>query len=315
MHYIGSKRTLAPLLLEHICKTWPDHAEWNLLDAFAGMGGFALAACPLFSSVFVNDWEEYARIILKAMFDPPTCRDLPSNVAPVLGHISNEYGPPRRMFFTEENAHVIDGYREHAKGMKDPDYMMACVLSAADKVANVATVYGAYLKQFKASANSPIDITQIPVAPKRARVTRLDARDAVLSVPTKTIVYLDPPYNHRQYGANYFPLNVIAALEDTPVQGITGLPSSGYLKSKWCSKRTAEDALKEILVSSVGSRLALSYSSDGILTKQQILDAFEETGWNQAECIEIPYKKFKAGNYEGGGEVVEYLFLTSKDFL
>jgi adenine-specific DNA-methyltransferase len=311
MHYIGSKKTLAPVLIEHICRKWPDHREWNLLDAFAGTGAFSAAACEFFDAIFVNDWEQYAYIFLKAQFDPPAIRPSIPEVTPTEGYISAMYGPPARMYFTAENARLIDGFR---RAIKD-EYLVACLLHACDRVANITSVYGAYLKEFKASSNATLVVKHVPASTKRARVTRLDAARVVSSVPSKTILYLDPPYNHRQYGANYFPLNVIANLGETPeLKGITGIPVGGYLKSDWCSKKTASLALREVITASAARRIAMSYNDEGIMTHQEVLASFTELGW-QVELVEIPYKKFKAGKYDAPDTVTEYLFLASKDFL
>ena len=318
LNYIGSKKTLAPLLVERMCAHWPDHREWNLLDAFAGTGAFAVHACDKFDSIFVNDWELYSYLVLGAQFDPPDPKpDLPESRS-VEGHISAVYGPPERMYFTAQNAQLIDGFRASIRPYEQRarDYLTACLLCAADHVANVASVYGAYLKQFKRSASVVMDVRHVPKAERRARVTRMNARDVVATVPSKTIVYLDPPYNQRQYGANYFPLNVIAELdEDIPVKGITGLPTTGYLKSEWCSKKTARDALTELLVATPCRRVAMSYNDDGIMSQRDIQEIFEELGCS-VTLAEIPYRRFKAGKYtDENPETVEYLFLASKDFL
>jgi adenine-specific DNA-methyltransferase len=311
MHYIGSKKTLAPVLIEHICQKWPDHHEWNLLDAFAGTGAFSFAACEYFDTIFVNDWELYAYILLKAQFDPPCVLPLLPVATPTEGYISAMYGPPARMYFTAENARLIDGFRDVIKD----EYLTACLLCACDRVANIASVYGAYLKEFKASSNATLTIKHVPAATKHARVTRLDAARVVASVPIKTILYLDPPYNHRQYGANYFPLNVIANLAETPeLKGVTGIPASGYLKSDWCSKKTASLALRAVITASAAMRIAMSYNDEGIMTHQEVMASFTELGWH-VELVEIPYKKFKSGKYDAPDTVTEYLFLASKDFL
>ena len=41
------------------------------------------------------------------------------------------------------------------------NYLLTCILLASDKVANIASVYGAYLKVFKASSLK--DITVLPI--------------------------------------------------------------------------------------------------------------------------------------------------------
>jgi adenine-specific DNA-methyltransferase len=267
-----------------------------------------------FDRLYANDWETYSYLILKARFGPgPTA--LPTAPPVCEGHVTREYAPPARMFFTSENARIIDGWREHLKTLPDPDYPLACLIVGADRVANTTSVYGAYLKQFKAASKKTLEVVNIEKCSKVARVTQLDASVAVCTTPSKTVLYLDPPYNHRQYGANYFPLNVISNLkEDMNLQGVTGIPVSGYLKSGWCSKKTALDALRQIISTTSALRIAMSYNDEGIIDQQEILGAFREFGW-QAELVGIPYKRYKAGKNDTQDTVTEYLFLASKDFL
>ena len=52
------------------------------------------------------------------------------------------------------------------------------------------------------------------------------------------ILYLDPPYNARQYGANYRLLNTIALYDDFKPKGKTGLRN--YNKSQYCSKSSVK---------------------------------------------------------------------------
>ena len=54
------------------------------------------------------------------------------------------------------------------------------------------------------------------------------------------ILYLDPPYNSRQYGANYHLLNTIAEYKPFEPKGKTGLRP--YNRSLYCSKRTVNES-------------------------------------------------------------------------
>ena len=54
------------------------------------------------------------------------------------------------------------------------------------------------------------------------------------------ILYLDPPYNHREYRANYHLLNTITLYDDFVAHGKTGLRN--YAKLVWCKKKMVIDA-------------------------------------------------------------------------
>ena len=56
------------------------------------------------------------------------------------------------------------------------------------------------------------------------------------------ILYLDPPYNTRQYGANYHLLNTIAKYDSFVPKGKTGLRN--YEKSVYCMKNEVLQSFK-----------------------------------------------------------------------
>ena len=182
-------------------------------------------------------------------------------------------------------------------------------------MANVASIYGAYLKDFKNSATNPITLRGIPPAAKPAHVLQRDAQELCLdghTIEPDTLLYLDPPYNQRQYGANYFPLNAIVDISANAfeVAGITGIPAAGYKKSAWCSTKTATNALKTILEGTPARRLALSYNQEGILSHAEITALFTTTGW-RVRRVEIPYKRF-ASQKDLEPNTIEYLFVASR---
>ena len=60
------------------------------------------------------------------------------------------------------------------------------------------------------------------------------------------ILYLDPPYNHRQYAPNYHLLETIALYDNPKIKGITGMRDYKNQKSEFCNKDTALQALEKI---------------------------------------------------------------------
>ena len=324
LNYIGSKRTLASRIIAEFQKEWPDLSGWNFVDAFAGTGAIGVAVAPHVKSLKVNDWENFSVAVLKAQFDPPvnplaliTELDL---ATPTTGLITNTYSEQvGRLYFTTLNAQRIDGIRQQLRSPKytqvERDYLRGALVAAADSVANVASIYGAYLKDFKTSATNLLHLHVIPPSKRKAEILQMDTQVLVLD-PTRitpdTILYLDPPYNQRQYGANYFPLNAVADItsDHMNVNGITGIPADGYKKSVWCSKRTVVQALNAILEGTPARRLALSYNQEGLLTHTEIAALFAAADWRYKR-VEIPYKRF-ASQKDLEPNTVEYLFLAER---
>lgn len=89
-------------------------------------------------------------------------------------------------------------------------FLLASLLESADKVANTASVYGAYLKTLKRSATKIMELqpASFELTSNRHRIYQEDGNDLIQNIKGD-ILYLDPPYNTRQYGANYHILNTI----------------------------------------------------------------------------------------------------------
>ena len=146
-----------------------------------------------------------------------------------------------RQYFSDENGKKTDAMRKRIetwfrKKKIDEDlyyFLLACLLEAVDKIANTASVYGAFLKKLKRTAQKDLilepalfDINDNP-----HEVYQADANDLIHKI-SGDILYLDPPYNERQYGANYHLLNTVAKYDDFIPHGKTGLRD--YFRSNYC---------------------------------------------------------------------------------
>ena len=153
----------------------------------------------------------------------------------------NEYN---RMFFTCNNAKKIDTSRNYIDKIKNElseneyIFLLASIIESADKVANVACVYGAFLKKFKKTSLKNFILTPIHTKKNIIGKNKLYNTDIInLLENTFDIVYLDPPYNSRQYGGNYSQLNYIAKNnKNIKIKGKTGLIEN-YNKSKFSQKK------------------------------------------------------------------------------
>jgi len=97
-------------------------------------------------------------------------------------------------------------------------FLLATLIEAIDKVANTASVYGAFLKQLKKSAQKPL---QMKPAEYRKNDQEHDVFNTdintLIQTTTHDVVYLDPPYNHRQYAGNYHILETIAKYDNPQI--------------------------------------------------------------------------------------------------
>jgi adenine-specific DNA-methyltransferase len=112
------------------------------------------------------------------------------------------------MYFSDENALKCDGVRNKIEKWKKEEkiteneyyFLLASLLESIDKVANTASVYGAFLKQFKKSAQNLMILkpADFYLNDNEHTVFNKDINKLILE-SSHDVVYLDPPYNHRQY--------------------------------------------------------------------------------------------------------------------
>lgn len=209
---------------------------------------------------------------------------LASGLAPEEGFIARHYAPGGgRMYFTDENARRIDAARatlerwRTAGALGDEMYyiLLAALIEGADRVANTAGVYAAWMKRWQVNTARPLRILPAPVARGGAPAMAFcdDAAAVARRLGPVDLMYVDPPYNTRQYSAYYHVPEIIARGwfgEPYQLRGKTGLLPKTFLRSAWCSARKAPHALRELLAATGARHVLVSYNSDGILRDQAL---------------------------------------------
>lgn len=116
----------------------------------------------------------------------------------------------------------------------------------------------------------------------------IDLADVVKS----DLMYLDPPYNGRQYMSNYHLLERIAKYDYPVIKGITGMRLDSEKMSDFCKKSKVEAAFKNLLGSLNCKYILLSYNNEGLLSteemKQIVCDASDlQTFYAKTSSITI----------------------------
>ena len=226
-----------------------------------------------------------------------------------------------RLYFSFANGAAIQTIREGIEQMPiTPDekgVLVASLIQAADQAANIASTYGAYLKQLKATAKKPLRLKGFPMATgSRATITRLDAVEFARATPGLRVLYLDPPYNTRQYAAYYHLLETIARWDRPLARGKTGVRPYGDQKSGWCSKRQALTELERVIAASDAEWIMLSYSDEGIMAIKAIEGVMEQFG--SVSIFQEKLKRFRSDKdsatrqYSDREHVTEYLLCLRK---
>jgi adenine-specific DNA-methyltransferase len=111
--------------------------------------------------------------------------------------------------------------------------------------------------------------------PRGATAHRADATVVAEAAGDIELIYIDPPYNARQYSGYYHVPEVIARgwFDSIPVlRGKTGLVSGDGQRSDWCSARRAGAALAALLAATGARHALVSYNSEGLLSERDLRD-------------------------------------------
>ena len=206
-----------------------------------------------------------------------------------------------RQYFTDENGMKCDSIRielEQLKKCGEIDesqyyYLLASLINSIDKYANTASVYGAFLKKVKKSAAKEFQLELLPIidGDKESKAYNKNISD-IISTIGGDILYLDPPYNARQYCTNYHVLETIARYDDPQLHGKTGLRDYSSQKSLFCSPRTVVDAFDDVLRKADFKYIFLSYNNEGLMPFDVIQHTMEKYG--EYQRFEQEYRRFKA---------------------
>lgn len=230
-------------------------------------------------------------------------------------------GKDGRMYFTEENARRIDFIRatvekwrnEHRLTENEYLYLLASLIEAVPSVSNITGTYGAYLKKWDKRAFKKLKLYQDEVFSNgmKNKSYNEDSLKLIKRI-SGDILYIDPPYNSRQYAPNYHVLETIARYDNPELSGITGMRSYDEQKSAFCSKSEVNEAFHQLIASADFSHIIMSYNSSGLMKENFIEKVLKDNGIASTYALQkIPYRKYKSKIYDESG-VCEYLFYIQK---
>jgi adenine-specific DNA-methyltransferase len=331
VNYIGSKHKLSSFLKSSIIRTVDlDLSNLVFCDLFAGTGIVGRTFKPLVKQVIANDVEHYSYILNRNYIGNHkliNCKnriEFLNNIEGIEGFIFHQYcenGVEDRLYFSSENGKKIDAIRQQIETWKiineisEDEYyfLLASLIESADKVANTASVYAAYLKKIKKSAQKTLYIKPAEFINTESshQVFNEDSNKLIKKIKGD-ILYLDPPYNARQYGSNYHLLNTIAKYDTFLPKGKTGLRD--YYRSYYCKKNEVKKSFEELIKNANFNYIFLSYNNEGLMTENEVHSIMSAYGKYSLETTN--YQRFKADKTENRNHkatsTVEYLHILEK---
>lgn len=233
-----------------------------------------------------------------------------NHIPDVKGFIYNNYTPDGtreleqpRMYFSNENGLRIDAIRQqieewNQKGLLlESEYyiLLTCLIETVSFYANVAGVYAAFHKKWDPRAVKRLEMRTIKIYDNKKinKVHNANSLDLLENIDTD-ILYLDPPYNERQYLPNYHLIETIAKYDSPQIKGVTGVREYEGKKSTFCNAKTALRDLELVAKTAKYKYLVMSYNSEGIMPQEEIINMMSKYGSVKLE--QFQYTRFKSNN-------------------
>lgn len=324
--YIGSKHKLIEWIFSIFLK---ECKGISFADIFAGTGVVSAVATKHFKKIILNDFLYSNYVIYKAFFGKGYWdKDKINNIIKDYNNINGEdlddnyfsenFGGK---YFSKNSAKIIGFIRENIKENKnnltEREYyiLLSSLLYSADKIANTVGHYDAYFKKEFVEDNffmKPID----PIDVKNVEDVEIFRENANLLAKQiqADIVYIDPPYNSRQYSRFYHVLETLTKWGMPKLHGVALKPDpenmSDYCRSNAKSKFSElinDIKAKYLVVSYNNTYNSKSNSSQNKITLGDIKDILGKRG--KTKVFEKNYRHFDAGNTDFNNHK-EYLFVT-----
>ncbi len=219
------------------------------------------------------------------------------------GFIFRHYAPAgeyKRQFFSNENAKKIDAARDKiekwkANGLINENefyILLSSLIDAADFVANMSGTYGAYLKIWRSMALKPFTmlIPQLIESKLKHEIYKLDSNELIRDIEGD-ILYIDPPYNTRQYAPNFHILETLACWDNPKVNGKTGLRPYDSQKSLYSQKSACKKVFSDLIDNANVKYILMSYNNEGIIPHEFIQETLGRRG--KVKIYKQNYRRFR----------------------
>ncbi len=239
--------------------------------------------------------------------------------------IAKNYSPHdecERMYFTNKNAVRIDFIRNTIEAWKTQNlledyeyyYLLASLIDSVPSVSNITGTYGAYLKTWDRRSFKDLELSKLDVYDNKRenKAFNCDALELIDNIEGD-ILYLDPPYNERQYAPNYHLLETIAQYDYPEIKGVTGVRPYQNQKSPFCVKSKVAEAFEQLISRAKFNNIVMSYSTDGIMSTDQIEEILRKYCISSSyKRYDIPYRKYKSKKDKSEHTLCENIYFIKK---
>lgn len=328
MKYLGNKSRLEAFLAENL--SLENRSGQTALDLFSGTGFVSLLFKKHGINTVSNDSISFCAHRARAILLDKHPKPLEGlNTSKLSGFVTNHYSEKVGInIFKTDIAEHIDGSRvflsEIQKNIsrEEYSYYLSQIIESADFRSNIMGSYESFYKKgWRKQALSPWAVNPFELfdtnGSTQHEVYNADAIDFILKTKEKfDFIYIDPPYNSRQYSSVFHVPETICLYNNPETTG--KVKKSVHAKEKNSNFSSKRNYLKsfEDLVNACGDKckeLFMSYSTEGLADVKEIKFFFEKN-FKDVQVYSQKYRRFKTNSRKDQKEkkLEEMIFHGSK---
>ncbi|KIM05852.1 MAG: DNA methyltransferase [Sulfurovum sp. AS07-7] len=328
--YLGNKYSVLNLI-EHIIKN--EISEYkSICDIFAGTGTVGNYFNSKNVEVVSNDLLYSNYITLNAFlsdehYDENKIEELleyfNQDIYAYDNYFSKHFGDK---YYSIENSRKIGAIREEIEELfaqkkitfKEKSILITSLIYAMDKIANTVGHYDSYIK--KEIKQSSLKLKKLNTDNETNFSNKIYNKDAnkLIEKIEGDILYIDPPYNSRQYCDTYHLLENIALWQKPELSGVAKKFDRSNLKSSY-SYKNATSAFADLINKSKFKYILFSYNnmgdkgnsrSNARISDDAIMDILSQKG--KVKVFEKEFKEFTTGKSNRGDNKERVFFVEVK---
>lgn len=342
MRYLGNKTKHLEFIYNALteCFGLINNNNPIIFDAFGGTGAVSQFLNVNNYRTVSNDINDYSYKLCYCR-NTITLEDLPfnglgGNIEDIIeqlnkckqkGFVYYNYSPNpdlnfERKYFTNSNAESIDGirmqiaewYRNNQITLNEQIFLVALLIESVSLYSNIPGTYGAFNTNWDPRSTRAfilnVEMVKNLLAKNKNQTYNNDIREIISEVKCD-ILYLDPPYNERDYSMYYHVLETISLCNNPGLNNNKTGTKKVYTKSKWCMKKVCLTELEYIIQNTQARCIVMSYNNEGIMKICEIEKMFKKYGTYLVKTKVV--KRFKCNDTDDDVKVNEYLHILVKD--
>lgn len=272
--YLGSKYKLLDFIDETIKSNCGEFD--SIFDVFGGTGVVSNYFYAKGKKVYINDilksnYCVYRAFLGNEKFSEKKIEKIIKEYNNVK-HLRENYFSKnyKHTYFSENDCKKIgfiredinNKYNEKKINEREKYILIASLLYSMDKIANTVGHYDAYRK--KENLEDNFEMYNLEINKNRNiknEIYNTDSNELAKKIKAD-IVYIDPPYNSRQYGDAYHLLENVAEWKKPKVYGVAKKMDRSKIKSNYCTNK-ASNAFKDLIKNCNCKYILVSYNNMG----------------------------------------------------